>query len=235
MYANEWNGRFPPIAHNPHISGTEFFVINDHWNGGALIPDPLAIYPEYWTDINLARCPSDPEIGQMFDGDHPDDYVYNGEVQIDKLRGFSFEYIGFAVRGFGEGCVTLIGTLDAAMNDMDFIGIYKDGFDRDFEPFPPIIGACRSGDPDGTWPDPTTIYRLREGIERFYITDINNPAGSAIAQSEVVVMWDVIAQKWQPFNHIPGGGNILYMDGHVEFVKYPSDQWPFMEEFCTIR
>ncbi len=22
------------------------------------------------------------------------------------------------------------------------------------------------------------------------------------------------------FNHIPGGSNILYMDGHVEFTKY---------------
>ena len=22
------------------------------------------------------------------------------------------------------------------------------------------------------------------------------------------------------FNHVPGGSNILYMDGHVEFVKY---------------
>ncbi len=25
---------------------------------------------------------------------------------------------------------------------------------------------------------PGTLYRLREGIERFFITDINNPAGS---------------------------------------------------------
>jgi prepilin-type processing-associated H-X9-DG protein len=23
-------------------------------------------------------------------------------------------------------------------------------------------------------------------------------------------------------NHVPGGCNVLYMDGHVEFVKYPS-------------
>jgi prepilin-type processing-associated H-X9-DG protein len=23
------------------------------------------------------------------------------------------------------------------------------------------------------------------------------------------------------FNHIPGGGNMLFLDGHVEFVKYP--------------
>jgi prepilin-type processing-associated H-X9-DG protein len=24
------------------------------------------------------------------------------------------------------------------------------------------------------------------------------------------------------FNHIPGGGNALYMDGHVEYIRYPS-------------
>lgn len=25
------------------------------------------------------------------------------------------------------------------------------------------------------------------------------------------------------FNHIPGGCNTLYMDGHVEFIRYISD------------
>jgi prepilin-type processing-associated H-X9-DG protein len=77
-----------------------------------------------------------------------------------------------------------------------------------------------------------TIYRLREGIERFFITDINNPAASAMAQSDIPVMWDTI---WTPslqdginfsyFSHIPGGGNVLYMDGHVEFIRYPGE-WP---------
>ena len=66
-----------------------------------------------------------------------------------------------------------------------------------------------------------TIYRLREGIERFMITDINNPAGSAMAQSEVPVMWDMIYTRIESFNHVPGGANVLYMDGHVEFIKYP--------------
>jgi prepilin-type processing-associated H-X9-DG protein len=23
------------------------------------------------------------------------------------------------------------------------------------------------------------------------------------------------------FNHLPGGSNVLYMDGHAEFVKFP--------------
>jgi prepilin-type processing-associated H-X9-DG protein len=25
------------------------------------------------------------------------------------------------------------------------------------------------------------------------------------------------------FNHVPGGSNVLYMDGHVEFLKYQGD------------
>jgi len=64
------------------------------------------------------------------------------------------------------------------------------------------------------------VYRLREGIERFLITDINNPAASAHAQSEVVVMFDTVATKSEYFNHVPGGSNVLYMDGHVEFQRY---------------
>jgi prepilin-type processing-associated H-X9-DG protein len=67
------------------------------------------------------------------------------------------------------------------------------------------------------------IYRLREGIERFFITDINNPAGSAVAQSELAVFWDVPSMNIGEFNHVPGGCNVGYLDGHVEFLKYPGD------------
>ncbi len=60
-----------------------------------------------------------------------------------------------------------------------------------------------------------SVYRLREEIERFMITDINNPAGSAMAQSEIVVMWDQISKTpgddtSTTMNHIPGGCNVLY-------------------------
>jgi prepilin-type processing-associated H-X9-DG protein len=71
-----------------------------------------------------------------------------------------------------------------------------------------------------------TLYRLREGIERFFITDINNPAGSSQAQSELAAYWDVISINIEDFNHIPGGSNVLYMDGHVEFIRYPSEDFP---------
>jgi prepilin-type N-terminal cleavage/methylation domain-containing protein/prepilin-type processing-associated H-X9-DG protein len=68
-----------------------------------------------------------------------------------------------------------------------------------------------------------TIYRLREGIERFLITNINNAAASARAQSEVWVMFDTLSTNVQFFNHIPGGSNVLYMDGHVDFIRYPGE------------
>jgi prepilin-type N-terminal cleavage/methylation domain-containing protein/prepilin-type processing-associated H-X9-DG protein len=67
----------------------------------------------------------------------------------------------------------------------------------------------------------TIVYRLRQGIERFLITDVNNAAAGAKSQSDLFIMYDNVALKSDKFNHIPGGGNVLYMDGHVEFVKYP--------------
>ncbi len=67
------------------------------------------------------------------------------------------------------------------------------------------------------------IYRLKEGIERFLVTDIDNPASSAKAQSSVYVMNDVVARQAVKMNHAPGGCNVLFMDGHVEFQKYIAD------------
>jgi len=77
-------------------------------------------------------------------------------------------------------------------------------------------------------PMPESYQVIREGIERFLITDINNPAASAHAQSTIPVMLD----QWSAnveliggvdrFNHVPGGSNVLYMDGHVQFMRYKS-------------
>lgn len=83
--------------------------------------------------------------------------------------------------------------------------------------------------------DGTTIYRLREGIERFLVTDINNPGASAWAQSTLPVLWDIVCQTaggGMQFNHIPGGANTLYMDGHVSFNKYPGD-FPASKNFAN--
>jgi prepilin-type N-terminal cleavage/methylation domain-containing protein/prepilin-type processing-associated H-X9-DG protein len=91
-------------------------------------------------------------------------------------------------------------------------------------------------DDDGA-PLPDKYLQLREGVERFLITDVNNPGASAAAQSTITVLFDAWSTGSQGevrvgrinppstlnFNHLPGGSNVLYLDGHVEYVKYGSE------------
>ena len=70
-----------------------------------------------------------------------------------------------------------------------------------------------------------TIYRIREGIERFLITNINDPGATAMAQSTIPIMFDQLGNGGTTvlFNHIPGGCNALFLDGHCTFLRYPGD------------
>lgn len=75
------------------------------------------------------------------------------------------------------------------------------------------------------------IMRLQEGVERFEVEDFDDPLEASVAQSEIPVMID------RDTYHIPGGINVLYMDGHVEFLKmeskWPAQQW-FLDELAEI-
>jgi len=252
MYTNEWNGRFPPMIHNPVAPDGTIVWVNERWNGKAFVPDIYALYPEYWNDLSLYICPSDPRTRQEFmDGNDADeDWVFNDQVMIDNFDGGSYEYIGYACHGEPMGC-TAVTVLDViADTGFDLDGLYRRGFDVDIPcgsgtmcnsvrmaPNPHLPGySCN-------YVEARTIYRLREGIERFFITDINNAASSAVAQSELPVMWDKVVGHLQwgggaKFNHIPAGGNILFADGHVEFVHFPGEgggEWPYAQGFANIR
>jgi prepilin-type N-terminal cleavage/methylation domain-containing protein/prepilin-type processing-associated H-X9-DG protein len=77
---------------------------------------------------------------------------------------------------------------------------------------------------------------LAEGIERYLITDVMHPERAKSAASQVVVYWDntrgVFATigDTHEFNHMPSGGNVLYLDGHVEYSRFPAPEgdkaWP---------
>ena len=46
---------------------------------------------------------------------------------------------------------------------------------------------------------------------------------AAILLPALAVMWDEIRVSANTFNHVPGGGNCLFMDGHVEWMPWPSE------------
>jgi len=112
----------------------------------------------------------------------------------------------------------LLGVINNAKNSVGNPSAFNSAIDSDATMPAEYFSVPGVGSGSGN-----TLYRLREGVERFLITDINNPAGSAKAQSSVFVMWDNVATLTGAFNHIPGGGNVLYMDGHVGWLRYPGD------------
>lgn len=82
----------------------------------------------------------------------------------------------------------------------------------------------------------STLFRLKEGIERFVITDINNPSSASLAQSSLAVLWDNVSaapNSESSFNHLPGGANTLYLDGHVEYNRYP-DAFPATRAYAEL-
>jgi prepilin-type processing-associated H-X9-DG protein len=199
MYANESKGqKFPQMfpGYYSVIGGTPVSSHSFFWGP--------SVYPEYLTDYNILFCPSDPTA--------PDKIAIIGQLQAkqfvelaQQFRDYSYMYLGWATRTDNDWGTWKTGTSDMKNPDKIIVG---DGIDQDI------------------FVDPVTVYRLREGIERFFIADINNPAASAMAQSTVVVMWDMVStnsSSGNQFNHVPGGMNILYMDGHVAFTRYPGD------------
>ena len=211
MYANESKGeKFPHM------------MIFDC--AGAQLPFEQAValeeaYPEYLTDLNVLICPSAANGGtpvELWDegrtvghyapyGGAPD-----GVVQPCEVTGHPYSYNGWALT---YGLVSEDYTLfhDNLADFMEnILAADPAGADQDWKLLTPMGGQ-------------ETVYRLREGVERFMVTDINNPSGSAQAQSTIAVMWDQVAEDASHFNHVPGGSNVLYMDGHVEFVRYPGE------------
>ncbi len=78
-----------------------------------------------------------------------------------------------------------------------------------------------------------TVHRLAEGVERFCISDVANPSATSLAQSDIFVMFDSLSGNVADYNHVPGGSNVLFLDGHVEFLKYPNTRAPVVRPLAV--
>jgi prepilin-type N-terminal cleavage/methylation domain-containing protein/prepilin-type processing-associated H-X9-DG protein len=249
MYSNESKGgKFPPYVFRSHLNtapdGVNF--VQSDWSQGDFFEGRM-VYPEYLTDITVTLCPSSARLGQSLDRiQRATDNQLNLPIIVDRgqsgfstpyagqranladmIRSSSYIYFGWLMDGdhvFANNAFTTSTRANATGNGPHGHPWMRVQFaDKDLD----MTLGNRAG--HGTARG-NTLYRLKEGVERFLITDINNPAGSAKAQSSMFIMMDMIGgnrtgnaalgSTTTHFNHIPGGANVLYMDGHVEFLKY---------------
>jgi len=296
MFANENRGKFPAasqwnvVQHNLGVNAMGDLVadVSPSIYPSGRGPADEALYPEYWTDPNIAICPSDPR-DDSWGPNHPaaghfgieediskqianitnkDQWYCKAAMNVILSNATSYIYIPYAVRtasqlfdvafwlamGYNTSAewqalpwpekmfVLWPAAITECNAPQDWIDGTRPYWQRD-RGWQDSINMLDYGNNLTTWPSfnrdddgsplPTTYHRLKEGIERFFITDINNPAAGTMAQSQLPVMYDAWANDsagWinpgnaaaaiARFNHVPGGSNVLWMDGHVEFVRY---------------
>ncbi|GMU94405.1 MAG: hypothetical protein AMXMBFR4_34630 [Candidatus Hydrogenedentota bacterium] len=238
MYAGESKGEFLPRLQGPdpwRLEGIPTSALGTNCNAssdGDFIFNTVDVFPEYLTDWNVIACPSDPDpdLRIIREGCLYANLASNGDK--------SYVYLGYMLDLCDGGDPTTIpppvssgGTppipnqflefmLSALSNSVLVSGAYTPAqrtqalnWLKNDVTVPAGFGNNRG----------TSIHRLTEGIERFMITDINDPSRTSQAQSEIVTSWDIISVAPNgsgEYNHVPGGGNVLYLDGHVEFLRY---------------
>jgi len=227
-YSNYSKGGYnnPSTPPNPTPGGTG--------GGFEFTFDGPSVYPEYLSDINVLICPSDSEARTAIDVEKRwEDQDNPGQIDPAAFTAESYVYYAWAFNG-RPGQDYLAAGADAndpAVTSQTFFGYLDQGFVQ------ALLGKVTQQvtatpaenflDEDLEYTNDATVdrtlYRLREGIERFFITDINNPAASAEAQSTIPILTDILSTNVAQYNHIPGGANALYLDGHAQYLRFPSE------------
>ena len=192
--------------------------------------DGSFLYPEYVSDLLLTQCPSDSEPM----------YRYSSNEAFQRRVDSSWESSGLNLPIVGQATYPHTPDLsyvywgyliDAAWmkfpTDSYYLGAVLDSIDK---ASPTLNVVSRMDDLWITLPssgEELCLRRAREGAERFFITDVNNPAAASTASSTIPVMWDTWRTDggmpmYNNMNHVTGV-NVLFLDGHAEYAAYPQD------------
>ena len=180
------------------------------------------MYPEYLTDAAILACPSDPQYDPNInfklsqDYTDPDTGVTTpaGNVHPDCIYPTSYVYaahINMTDANMLAGLI-LYTWLDSIWPISDPA---ENGW-RDQNGNLASYGMAGWGLNGGD-----STMRMTMGVDRFLVTDLNVTfTGDETGASVIPVMWDQISTDISRFSHVPAGQNVLYLDGHVDFVRY---------------
>lgn len=225
MYAGESQGAFWPPIKSSNCMGMPLV-----WD---LTPDLTKMYPDYLDDMDALLCPSSmakrtaldewdigPAQGPAWSTSMK---TNNGIVDACEVVSVPYNYLGWTIPpAMGEGFDAMVMGGGMVM-PMDPLSMNMDALAMPWSMgHTSVVNSDWKLDPLVNGHD--MALRVREGIERFYLTDVLNSALGSESQSTLAVMWDSIMNgRGRHFNHLPGGCNVLYLDGHVAFLHYAED------------
>jgi len=238
MYANESKGNYFPPIKAIRTPWTENALPCSEANTRESFFEPKGMYPEYLSDLKVLICPSDIDRSvALGPGGWLDETTE--EPDLCKINDISYSYLGWLIvpslylipdgdehapdpRTEIEGAfVTAFADLVSQVRNTPLTSV-ANLYEKDLSFIPFYPGDTQK----------RTVYRLREGVERFL-----NQNTSA---SEIPIMWDNLFKKGEGegyntpmLNHQPGGGNVLHLDGHVTFIRYP-DQFPYTRVWVNV-
>jgi prepilin-type processing-associated H-X9-DG protein len=173
--------------------------------------DANFLFPEYLTDHMIAVCPADrrrnPKTNFRLISDHSTDGTTKGEVHADCFTDDSYIYLGWMIMSDKEA--------EAFFEAYDNLSV--DDYHEDIT-VPEGWGTLR-GD---------TIHRLSAGVDGFLITEDIHPR--EVLSAQVPIVWERPHTEASQFSHQPIGGNVLYLDGHVDYEGMGEGFPPMMSE-----
>lgn len=152
------------------------------------------VYPKYLSDLTVLVNPRRPDADKLVE--RLNQLLESEPVdwrEVTRIAAKSYAYPGWVVKSDAEASA-----LDSALKKL-----------------------ARADLGDSIETNAGMLHRPREGVERFLITDINNPAGAVVAQATIPIMFETALED-------QAGVNVGYMDGHVTFVR-PDGGFPATE------
>lgn len=231
VYASESPGnRYPPKAPN------------------CFAPDIATLYPDYMTDLMPLVCSQTGDF-DVLDRTNPDGWYHaNGSPRMETVRqegDASYAYTGFAIPN--NTWIAPVRTRQA-MSSNGTVRLFGNQIQIDGAVSELLAAAFANPHEDANWsdhPNPNVkdavLYRIHRGVELILADEGHLAAGNG-ALSRLSVMWDNLFVPYDSrppdnvvFNHEPKGSNVLFLDGHVEFVEYGSGRFPVTDEYVSMR
>ena len=218
LYATENKQNYPPLS----------------TRASSFMFDGFSMYPEYLSDVAILACPSDPETDKdvnfrLTSNQTLSDGAWNsvgnafttGTAHPWCIDPLSYVYVSYMIMTDSE-VIAGLAVYSWTDTQLPISDPVTNGW-RDRNGNAASFGFTGSGAVGKN-----VIYRLGSNVDRFLISDINVIiTGLEIGASVVPIMWDQISTDITEFSHVPAGQNVLYLDGHVEFIRYEKGSTKF--------